>query len=86
MSVDPERMLNTNQFDLHRPTSSQSTHVSLNRRPYTDLGFTSNMQGRPPSSQGFMLDHFITHLPVLDFGTSESEGTCSDCDGCSSIL
>ena len=77
MSVDPERMLNTNQFSLHRPTSSQSTHVSVHRRPNTDLGFTSSgydMHGRPPSSQGFMLDHFITHLPVLDFGTSESEG------------
>ena len=78
MSVDPEQMLNTHTFEIHRPTSSQSVHASLSRRPNTDLGFvntTHNSSSRPPSSQGFMLDHFITHLPVLDFGAAEAEGT-----------
>ena len=77
MSVDPEQMLNTHTFEIHRPTSSQSVHASLSRRPNTDLGFvntTHNSSSRPPSSQGFMLDHFITHLPVLDFGAAEAEG------------
>ena len=79
MSVDPERMMSSHHQDPYlRPTSSQSVHVSLTRRPMTDLGFSARGQdsvARPPSSQGFMLDHFMTTLPVLDFGPVDPESS-----------
>lgn len=57
-----------------RPMSSQSEHVSLQHRSL--VGGAAAFDVRPPSSQGFMLDHFISHLPVLDFGNIEHEGMC----------
>ena len=83
-SVDPDRMMTTYSLtsnsvtksatrDRHqRPMSSQSEHVSMHR---SIGGLSSNsFDVRPPSSQGFMLDHFISHLPVLDFGITDHEG------------
>ncbi len=84
-SVDPERMLHTHSLASNtvssttrdryqRPMSSQSEHISLHRS-IGGSGLSSNsFDVRPPSSQGFMLDHFISHLPVLDFGTIDHEG------------
>lgn len=80
-SVDPERMmmthssLTTNVISsvprdrYQRPMSSQSEHVSMQQRSIG--GLMNSFDVRPPSSQGFMLDHFISHLPVLDFSCSE---------------
>ena len=85
-SVDPDRMMATHNLTssmvaqqpsrdrYRRPMSSQSEHISLHTRSLG--GYSNTLEFRPPSSQGFMLDHFISHLPVLDFGSADHEGYC----------
>ena len=81
-SVDPDRMLNTaynhppvSREKYQRPTSSQSEYAGLGggmKRGYTNG--LKEAQPRPPSSQGFMLDQFISTLPPLDFGSPDPDG------------
>ena len=89
-SVDPERMMATNNIQeiinynnkqtprdrYQRPTSSQSEYMTTSSLPYSSNGTHGRPLGgqRPPSSQGFMLDHFISTLPMLDFGSPDPEG------------
>ena len=57
-----------------RPTSSQSEYMGLGgmKRGYTNG--LKEVQPRPPSSQGYMLDQFISTLPHLDFGSPDPDG------------
>ena len=85
-SVDPERMMYTytqvtpvSRDRYRRPASSQSENVTtLSLPPGYANGIRNSMDVRPPSSQGFMLDHFISHLPVLDFGAPDPDGKSCD--------
>ena len=78
-SVDPERMLQSSSRDRYqRPTSSQSEYMMSSTMPGNRFsngpGRRPSYEQRPPSSQGFMLDHFISTLPVLDYGSPAPEG------------
>ena len=96
-SVDPERMMATNQLQdfnqgvgvtgggayhksrdrYQRPTSSQSEYMTSSLvgggRSHAN-GVRNPLLPRPPSTQGFMLDHFISTLPMLDFGSPDPDG------------
>ena len=60
-----------------RPMSSQSEYITASLagggRSYAN-GVRNPLLPRPPSSQGFMLDHFISTLPMLDFGSPDPDG------------
>ena len=87
-SVDPDRMLATHQVHepqskardrYQRPSSSQSEYIgsSLHGGGFSN-GIRNPVLPRPPSTQGFMLDHFISTLPVLDFGSPDPDGKSHD--------
>ncbi|XP_019850114.1 PREDICTED: CLIP-associating protein 1-like [Amphimedon queenslandica] len=64
-----------------RPMSSQSEYITASLagggRGYAN-GVRNPLLPRPPSSQGFMLDHFISTLPMLDFGSPDPDGEPRD--------
>jgi CLIP-associating protein 1/2 len=90
-SVDPERMMATSTIQEHhqtpstdryrRPASSQSEYMTSSSSLYKTThsnGIRNPLRPRPPSSQGFMLDHFISTLPMLDYGSPDPDGQPHD--------